>query len=214
MGIINVTPDSFADGGRYLDADAAVAHGHALVDAGASILDVGGESTRPGAAPVDEHEERRRVVPVIERLAGDAGVPVSVDTSKPTVAAAALDAGAVIVNDVSAARFHPSILDVTADRGAGYVAMHMLGEPRTMQDSPAYDDVVGEVGDFLVSRLERGPRRGDPRRRARRRSWDRLREDDGAQPDAPRPPPRPRRSRRRGGARRAVPEAFPRRGAP
>jgi dihydropteroate synthase len=162
MGIINVTPDSFADGGRYLDADAAVAHGYALAAAGASILDVGGESTRPGAAPVDDHEERRRVLPVIERLAGQVGVPVSVDTSKPTVAAAALDAGAVIVNDVSAARFHPSILEVVADRGAGYVAMHMLGEPRTMQDAPAYDDVVRDVGDFLVDRLERARAAGIP----------------------------------------------------
>jgi dihydropteroate synthase len=162
MGIINVTPDSFADGGRYLDADAAVAHGYALAAAGASILDVGGESTRPGAAPVDEHEERARVLPVIERLAGEVGVPVSVDTSKPTVAAAALDAGAVIVNDVSAARFHPSILEVTADRGAGYIAMHMLGEPRTMQDAPDYDDVVRDVGDFLVGRLERARAVGIP----------------------------------------------------
>ncbi len=162
MGIINVTPDSFADGGRYLAADAAVAHGGALAAAGATILDVGGESTRPGAEPVDEHEERRRVVPVIERLAGEVGVPVSVDTSKPTVAAAALDAGAVIVNDVSAARFHPSILEVAADRGAGYVAMHMLGEPRTMQDAPTYDDVVREVGDFLVTRLEAARDAGIP----------------------------------------------------
>jgi dihydropteroate synthase len=154
MGIVNVTPDSFSDGGRYLDVDAAVAHGLALTAAGADLLDVGGESTRPGAAPVDEGEERRRVVPVVEALAARAGVPVSVDTTKPTVAAAALDAGAVIVNDVSAGRLHPAILEVVADRGAGYVAMHMRGEPRTMQDDPRYDDVVGEVGDFLLDRLE------------------------------------------------------------
>jgi dihydropteroate synthase len=154
MGIVNVTPDSFSDGGRYLDLEAAVAHGHALAAAGATLLDVGGESTRPGAEPVDEHEERRRVVPVIERLAVEGSVPLSVDTTKATVAAAALDVGAVVVNDVSAGRRHPAILEVVADRGAGYVAMHMLGEPRTMQDDPRYDDVVTEVGDFLVDRLE------------------------------------------------------------
>ena len=154
MGVVNVTPDSFSDGGRYLDVEAAVAHGHALVAAGATLLDVGGESTRPGASPVDEHEERRRVLPVIERLGAEAGVPVSVDTTKATVAAAALDAGAVVVNDVSAGRHHPAILEVTADRGAGFVVMHMLGEPRTMQDDPRYDDVLIDVGDFLVDRLE------------------------------------------------------------
>jgi dihydropteroate synthase len=154
MGIVNVTPDSFSDGGRYLDEDAAVAHGHELAAAGATVLDVGGESTRPGADPVDEAEERRRVVPVVERLAGETGVPVSVDTTKPTVAAAALDAGAIVVNDVSAGRFHPALLEVVADRGAGYVAMHMLGEPRTMQHDPRYADVITEVGDFLVDRLD------------------------------------------------------------
>jgi len=147
MGIVNVTPDSFSDGGRYLDVEAAVAHGHALAAAGAAVLDVGGESTRPGA---------------IERLAGEAGVPVSVDTTKATVAAAALDAGAVIVNDVTAGRLHPSILEVVADRGAGYLAMHMLGEPRTMQDDPRYVDVVTEVGDFLVDRLEAARAAGVP----------------------------------------------------
>jgi len=154
MGIVNVTPDSFADGGRYDDPDRAVAHGHALVAAGADLLDVGGESTRPGAAPVGEAEERRRVIPVIERLALDRGVPLSVDTTKASVAAAALDAGAVVVNDVSAGRRHPAILEVAADAGAGYLAMHMRGEPATMQDDPRYEDVVAEVGDFLVDRLE------------------------------------------------------------
>ena len=165
MGIINVTPDSFSDGGRYLAADAAVAHGRALADAGASLLDVGGESTRPGATPVDEAEERARVVPVVERLAGEVDALVSIDTTKPTVAAAALDAGAVIVNDVSAGRFHPGILEVVADRGAGYVVMHMQGQPRTMQEDPRYGDVVGEVGDFLLDRLRAPARRGSPRRR-------------------------------------------------
>ncbi|MEX2100647.1 MAG: dihydropteroate synthase [Acidimicrobiia bacterium] len=154
MGIVNVTPDSFSDGGRYLDADAAVAHGLALVAAGADVLDVGGESTRPGAEPVTEAEEMRRVLPVVSRLAESAGVPVSIDTSKAAVAAAALDAGAEIVNDVTAARFDPDVLDVVAGRRAGYVAMHMQGEPRTMQREPRYVDVVAEVADFLVDRLE------------------------------------------------------------
>ena len=153
MGVVNVTPDSFSDGGRWLDAGAAVDHGLVLVAEGADLMDVGGESTRPGAEPVPAGEERRRVVPVIERLAADAAVPVSVDTTKAEVVVAALDAGAVIVNDVSAGRFEPRILDLAAGAGAGYVAMHMLGEPRTMQDDPQYDDVVREVGDFLLARL-------------------------------------------------------------
>ena len=153
MGVVNVTPDSFSDGGRWLDPGAAAEHGRALVADGADLLDIGGESTRPGAEPVPADEERRRVVPVIERLAGDAGVPVSVDTTKADVASAALDAGAAVVNDVSAGRFEPRILDVVADAGAGYVVMHMLGDPRTMQDDPRYGDVVREVGDFLQERL-------------------------------------------------------------
>lgn len=158
MGVVNVTPDSFSDGGRFLDPDAAVAHGLSLVADGAAVLDVGGESTRPGAEPVDADEELRRVVPVVRRLVGELGtddssVPVSVDTTKAIVAAAALDAGAVIVNDISAGRADPAILGVVADSRAGYVAMHMLGEPRTMQADPRYDDVVGEVADFLVARL-------------------------------------------------------------
>jgi dihydropteroate synthase len=154
MGVVNVTPDSFSDGGRYLDPGAAVAHGLELAAAGADLLDVGGESTRPGAEPVDDAEERRRVVEVVRRLAAEAGVPVSIDTTKVRVASAALEAGAAIVNDVSAGRFDPAILEVTAAAGAGYVLMHMLGEPRTMQDDPQYDDVVAEVGDFLVERLD------------------------------------------------------------
>jgi dihydropteroate synthase len=154
MGVVNVTPDSFSDGGRWLDVDAAVAHGLELVAGGADLLDIGGESTRPGAEPVPADEERRRVVPAIERLAAQSGVPVSVDTTKHDVARAALDAGAVIVNDVSAGRFDPEILPVAADAGAGYIAMHMLGEPRTMQSDPRYEDVVREVGAFLVDRLD------------------------------------------------------------
>jgi dihydropteroate synthase len=153
MGIVNATPDSFSDGGRFLDADAAVAHGIELARQGADVLDVGGESTRPGAAPVPDEEELGRVVPVVERLASVTSVPVSVDTTKAVVAQAALDAGATVVNDVSAGRLDPEILSVTAAAGAGYVAMHMQGEPRTMQADPRYDDVVAEVGDFLAVRV-------------------------------------------------------------
>jgi dihydropteroate synthase len=154
MGIVNVTPDSFSDGGRYLDPGEAVAHGLELAAAGADVLDVGGESTRPGAAPVEAGEEIRRVVPVVRALAAAGGVPVSVDTVKASVAVAALEAGASIVNDVSAGRADPDMLPVVAGAGAGYVAMHMLGTPATMQDDPRYDDVVVEVGDFLEERLE------------------------------------------------------------
>lgn len=154
MGIVNVTPDSFSDGGCYLDPGAAVAHGLELVAAGADVLDVGGESTRPRAEPVDVEEELRRVVPVVRRLAGEAGVPVSVDTTKAPVAAAALDAGARVVNDVSAGRADAAMLPLVARAGSGYVVMHMLGTPATMQDNPRYRDVVAEVGEFLEDRLE------------------------------------------------------------
>ena len=153
MGIVNVTPDSFSDGGRHFDPDAAIEHGLALAGLGAAVLDVGGESTRPGAAPVDAAEERRRVVPVIRALASAVDVPISVDTTKATVAASALEAGATIVNDVSAGRLDPDLLGVVADARAGYVVMHMQGEPRTMQHDPQYDDVVEEVSAFLVDRL-------------------------------------------------------------
>jgi dihydropteroate synthase len=154
MGVVNVTPDSFSDGGRFLDPEAAIAHGLELVAAGADLLDVGGESTRPGAEPVDDAEERRRVLPVIEALAARAGVPVSVDTTKASVATAALARGARVVNDISAGRHDDDLLDVVAQHGAGYIAMHMQGEPRTMQDAPHYDDVVREVGDFLAERID------------------------------------------------------------
>lgn len=153
MGVVNVTPDSFSDGGLYLDPTAAIAHGRELAEAGAAILDVGGESTRPGAAPVPVEEEMRRVEPVIAGLAG-LGPAISVDTSKAAVAAAALDAGATIVNDVTALRGDPAMAALVAERDAGVVLMHMIGEPRTMQDNPEYDDVVVEVRDFLAARLE------------------------------------------------------------
>ena len=152
MGIVNVTPDSFSDGGRWLDPEAAVAHGERLRAAGADILDVGGESTRPGAAAVDAAEERRRVVPVVEALAA-AGARVSVDTMKAEVAAAALDAGATFVNDVSALR-DPDMLPLVADRGCDVCLVHMRGEPRTMQEDPRYADVVDEVRAFLAERAQ------------------------------------------------------------
>jgi len=153
MGVINVTPDSFSDGGEWLDPDAAIAHGRELVAQGAAILDVGGESTRPGAEPVTAAEELRRVVPVLEGLAG-AGARLSIDTSKAAVAAAALDAGATFVNDVTALRGDPAMAALVAERGCGVCLMHMLGEPRTMQRDPRYDDVVDDVKAFLAQRLE------------------------------------------------------------
>jgi dihydropteroate synthase len=153
MGVVNVTPDSFSDGGLYLDPEAAVAHGRELAEAGAEILDVGGESTRPGAEEVPEGEELRRVEPVVAGLAGG-GAETSVDTSKAAVAAAALDAGATIVNDVTALRGDPEMAALCADREATVVLMHMAGSPRTMQRDPHYDDVVAEVASFLAERME------------------------------------------------------------
>jgi dihydropteroate synthase len=152
MGVVNVTPDSFSDGGLYLDPKAAIAHGRELAEAGAGILDVGGESTRPGADPVGEEEELARVVPVVRGLRGSKS-RISVDTSKAAVAAAALDAGAEIVNDVTALRGDPAMAALCAARGATVVLMHMLGEPRTMQQDPRYDDVVADVKAFLAERL-------------------------------------------------------------
>ena len=160
MGVVNVTPDSFSDGGRYLDSDAAVARGLELVAEGADLLDVGGESTRPGATPVSEDAELDRVVPVVEALAARSGVPVSIDTTKSAVAAAALVAGATIVNDVSAGIADTDMFGVVAGAGAGYVVMHMRGEPRTMQSNPRYADVVVDVGAFLVERLDAARRAG------------------------------------------------------
>jgi dihydropteroate synthase len=152
MGVVNVTPDSFSDGGQYLDAGAAIAHGVELVGDGAEILDVGGESTRPGAEPVGEGEELRRVEPVVAGLADRA--TVSIDTSKARVAEAALEAGAAIVNDVTALRGDAEMAGLCAERGVGMVLMHMPGNPRTMQDDPRYDDVVDEVKAFLAGRVE------------------------------------------------------------
>jgi len=145
MGIVNVTPDSFSDGGAFLDPAAAIDHGLRLAGEGADILDVGGESTRPGADPVSEQEELRRVVPVVRELAARSGVPVSIDTTKAAVAEAALAAGATIVNDISALRLDPRLGGVVARSGAALVIMHMQGTPRTMQQAPHYDDLLGEV---------------------------------------------------------------------
>src|SRR5262245_41522469 len=147
MGVVNVTPDSFSDGGLYLDHDAAIAHGLEILAEGADVVDVGGESTRPGAAPVPVEEELRRVLPVVEALAPH--VRVSIDTRKPEVAEAAIAAGATLVNDVSAS-LHPVV--AAAGPSVGWVAMHMLGDPRTMQQNPVYDNVVADVRDFLVDR--------------------------------------------------------------
>jgi dihydropteroate synthase len=152
MGIVNVTPDSFSDGGLYLDPRAAVDHALELERSGATILDVGGESTRPGASPVSEREETRRVMPVIEALA-DARAQVSIDTSKAAVAAAAISAGATLVNDVTALRGDPAMADVVAAAEVDCCLMHMLGEPRTMQRDPRYGDVVSEVKAFLEERM-------------------------------------------------------------
>jgi dihydropteroate synthase len=151
MGIVNVTPDSFSDGGRHASPDAAHAHALRLIEEGADILDIGGESTRPGAAEVPQADEIDRVVPLIAALAGQ-GLPLSVDTSKPAVMRAALDAGAAIVNDVCALQA-PGAVEVAAASGCGIVLMHMQGSPRTMQAAPRYEDVVAEVSAFLEARL-------------------------------------------------------------
>jgi dihydropteroate synthase len=162
MGVVNVTPDSFSDGGLYLDVVAAVEHGEELVRDGAAIVDVGGESTRPGAEPVEVGVEVERVIPVVERLA-TAGVTVSIDTRKASVAEAALQAGARIVNDVSAFRHDPAMPGAVAGAGAFCCLMHMLGvDPRTMQADPRYDDVVSEVKAFLEERLAFAVREGVP----------------------------------------------------
>jgi dihydropteroate synthase len=158
MGVVNVTPDSFSDGGMNLDPDVAAASARRMLDEGAAIVDVGGESTRPGAEPVSPGEELRRVIPVLERLQGE--VPISIDTAKAEVARRALELGAELVNDVTALRADPDLAGVVADNGAYLCLMHMLGEPRTMQRDPRYDDVVAEVAAFLEERLAFATRAG------------------------------------------------------
>lgn len=154
MGVVNVTPDSFSDGGRFLEPNAAVAHALALVSQGAEILDLGGESTRPGAATVGEEEELRRVIPVIEKLAPQVKVPISIDTMKPAVARAALDAGASIVNDIAATTRTDFMMgQIVAESRAGYIMMHTQGLPPTMQAQPTYHDVVGDISGIFSERL-------------------------------------------------------------
>jgi dihydropteroate synthase len=160
MGILNATPDSFSDGGRYADAESALAHAREMAAAGADIIDIGGESTRPGARPVAEEEELRRIIPLIERLSAELSVPISVDTYKSSVAKKALAAGARIVNDISGLRFSPDMADVVAGSGAAVVIMHIKGTPRDMQRDPVYDDVVGEVMACLEEGLELAARAG------------------------------------------------------
>ncbi|WP_125256212.1 dihydropteroate synthase [Brevundimonas fluminis] len=167
MGIVNVTPDSFSDGGRLSSVEAAVAHGLRLVDQGADLLDVGGESTRPGAEPVSEAEEIARVVPVIARLRAAWNGQISIDTMKPPVARAAVAAGATMWNDVTALTFSPDAPAVAAQLGCDVVLMHMKGEPRTMQADPLYDDVVAEVRDWLLDRAEAAMTAGVARERIR-----------------------------------------------
>jgi dihydropteroate synthase len=165
MGVVNVTPDSFSDGAMFASVDEAVAHGARLVDEGADLVDVGGESTRPRSDPIEVDEELRRVVPVIEGLAkARPGTPLSVDTRKPEVASAALGAGASVVNDIGGGR-DGALLETVSRTGAGVVLMHMLGEPKTMQDDPRYDDVVAEVHEFLRERIEAAVFAGIPEER-------------------------------------------------
>jgi dihydropteroate synthase len=162
MGVVNVTPDSFSDGGLFLDARAAVAYARGLIEEGVAVVDVGGESTRPGSEGVFVEEELRRVEPVLERLQD---LPVSIDTSKAEVARRAVALGAVMVNDVTALRADPELVGVVADSGTYLCLMHMLGEPRTMQDDPRYDDVVSEVAAFLEQRLSFAVEAGIPEER-------------------------------------------------
>lgn len=160
LGIVNVTPDSFSDGGRYFDSEVAVAHAVQLVEEGADMLDIGAESTRPGAVPVEATEERRRLIPVVRAIAKAVAVPISIDTSKASVAKAAINEGAVIVNDVTGLRGDPAMVDLIAQTGAGIVLMHMQGTPQTMQQAPEYQDVVEDVAAFLSERAQYAIGRG------------------------------------------------------
>jgi len=154
MGILNVTPDSFSDGGRYVNPDDAVAQALSMVEQGADILDIGAESSRPGAVPIDEEEERRRLIPVVRAVCRRISIPVSIDTTKAAVAEQALDVGAALINDISGLRFDARMGAVVATSGAGLILMHMQGHPRTMQHAAQYADVVGEVRRFLTTRME------------------------------------------------------------
>jgi dihydropteroate synthase len=154
MGIVNVTPDSFSDGGQFYDPQVAISHAKQLVKEGADIVDIGGESTRPGSEAVSSEDELKRVIPVIKGIANEVAVPISIDTYKSEVAKAALDAGASIINDISAMRFDPAIADVAAECGVPLILMHMQGTPRDMQKDPEYKDVIGDIKDFLSERID------------------------------------------------------------
>ncbi len=153
MGILNVTPDSFSDGGRFEGVESAASHAHEMVSAGADLIDIGGESTRPGSLPVDEKEQISRVIPVIQKIRGESTIPISIDTTRAAVAAAALDAGADVVNDISAGRDDSALLPLVAARRVPVILMHMQGTPLTMMNAPRYDDVFSEVRNFLSERL-------------------------------------------------------------
>jgi dihydropteroate synthase len=154
MGVLNVTPDSFSDGGRYVNPDAAIAHALSMVEQGADVLDIGAESTKPGAVPIDEEEERRRLIPIVRAICRQTTIPVSIDTTKASIAQQALDVGAAVINDISALRFDARMGDVVAKSGAGLILMHMQGNPQTMQDAAQYTNVVDEVRQFLKTRLD------------------------------------------------------------
>jgi len=160
MGVLNVTPDSFSDGGRFLEPDAAVKHALEMVEEGADVIDIGAESSRPGAEPVPEEEELRRLIPVVREVFRRMEVPVSVDTTKAAVARRALDAGAAIINDISALQDDPAMAAVVAEAGAGLVLMHRQGTPKTMQQAPRYGDVVADVREFLRERMQAAGRAG------------------------------------------------------
>lgn len=160
MGVINVTPDSFSDGGKFFNCDDAVAHGMQIIEAGADIVDIGGESTRPFSKPLSDDEEGRRVLPVIEKLAYRSSIPISIDTNKSVVAKWALDAGAAMINDISSLRFDPDLAKVAAEYRVPVILMHMKGTPQTMQVSPTYTDLIGEIKAFLADAIHTARRNG------------------------------------------------------
>jgi dihydropteroate synthase len=163
MGVINVTPDSFSNGGKFFDSKLAISHAKRLVSEGADILDIGGESTRPGSESVTMDEEMKRVIPVIEEIANEVKVPISIDTCKSEVAKTALDAGACIINDISAARSDPKIANVAAESQSPLILMHMQGTPKNMQNDPSYGDVIGDIREFLKERVDFALLKGVPR---------------------------------------------------
>lgn len=162
IGILNVTPDSFSDGGQYMNPDAAVAHALAMGEQGADVIDIGAESSRPGAVPIDEEEERRRLIPIVRAVCRRTAIPVSIDTTKASIAEQALDVGAALINDITALRWDARMANVVAKAGAGLILMHMQGNPQTMQDAAHYTDVVAEVRQFLKARMDAAKEAGVP----------------------------------------------------